>query len=186
MRSVWDQIRQAGPQLRRNRCRWPTSKWHIQATFKDWGEPAIYRLNGWVGLQDVEAFYPFVTVSRTRLWWIFRITASQFSAALTFAILTRSSSAAGVLLKQGCNLVGCCCRWVGLLAFGEGWHNNHHAFEFSARHGLQWWQFDMTWIMISTLKAMGLATNVKLPTEKQKARLAFPEPRVPSHAWSLW
>ena len=35
--------------------------------------------------------------------------------------------------------------WVGILAFGEGWHNNHHAFEFSARHGLEWWQVDMTW-----------------------------------------
>lgn len=30
--------------------------------------------------------------------------------------------------------------WVGILAFGEGWHNNHHAFEFSARHGFEWWQ----------------------------------------------
>ncbi|KAK1298570.1 hypothetical protein QJS10_CPB14g01083 [Acorus calamus] len=28
--------------------------------------------------------------------------------------------------------------------FGEGWHNNHHAFECSARHGLEWWQIDMT------------------------------------------
>jgi stearoyl-CoA desaturase (Delta-9 desaturase) len=32
---------------------------------------------------------------------------------------------------------------VGLLAFGEGWHNNHHAFPRSAFHGLRWWQFDM-------------------------------------------
>eukprot|EP00887_Chlorella_sp_A99_P002810 scaffold6.g2810.t1 len=32
--------------------------------------------------------------------------------------------------------------WVGILAFGEGWHNNHHAFESSARHGLEWWQHD--------------------------------------------
>ena len=37
-----------------------------------------------------------------------------------------------------------CCRWVALLAFGEGWHNNHHAFEFSARHGLRWWQVHPT------------------------------------------
>lgn len=35
--------------------------------------------------------------------------------------------------------------WVGLLGFGEGWHNNHHAFEFSARHGLEDYQWDMTW-----------------------------------------
>lgn len=62
--------------------------------------------------------------------------------------------------------------WVGVLAFGEGWHNNHHAFEFSARHGLEWWQVDVTWAVIRTLQALGLATKVKLPTEAQKARLA--------------
>lgn len=63
--------------------------------------------------------------------------------------------------------------WVGILAWGEGWHNNHHAFEFSARHGLEWWQVDLTWGIISALKAVGLASQVKLPSEKQKARLAF-------------
>jgi stearoyl-CoA desaturase (delta-9 desaturase) len=63
--------------------------------------------------------------------------------------------------------------WVGLLAFGEGWHNNHHAFEFSARHGLEWWQLDMTWLTICALEKLGLASNVKLPSEKQKAKLAF-------------
>lgn len=63
--------------------------------------------------------------------------------------------------------------WVGLLAWGEGWHNNHHAFEFSARHGLEWWQFDMTWQIIAAMQSVGLATAVKLPSEKQKKRLAF-------------
>ena len=71
------------------------------------------------------------------------------------------------------------CRWVGLLAFGEGWHNNHHAFEFSARHGLEWWQVDATWAVISFFKKLGLATNVKLPTEKQKERLAFATAQQP-------
>jgi stearoyl-CoA desaturase (delta-9 desaturase) len=64
-------------------------------------------------------------------------------------------------------------RWVGILAFGEGWHNNHHAFEFSARHGLEWWQVDMTWYIVVLLEKLGLASNVKLPTERQKERLAF-------------
>lgn len=63
--------------------------------------------------------------------------------------------------------------WVGVLAWGEGWHNNHHAFEFSARHGLEWWQCDLTWGIIRSLQAIGLASNVKLPSERQKARLAF-------------
>ncbi|KAI7986498.1 hypothetical protein LOK49_LG14G01740 [Camellia lanceoleosa] len=63
--------------------------------------------------------------------------------------------------------------WVALLAFGEGWHNNHHAFEFSARHGLEWWQIDMTWYAVRFLQAIGLATDVKIPTETQKQRMAF-------------
>jgi fatty-acid desaturase len=64
-------------------------------------------------------------------------------------------------------------RWVAILAFGEGWHNNHHAFEFSARHGFEWWQYDVTWYIIQALHAVGLASNIKLPSERQKARLAF-------------
>ena len=61
--------------------------------------------------------------------------------------------------------------WVGLLAWGEGWHNNHHAFEYSARHGLEWYQVDVTWYVIRLLQAVGLATNVKLPSEQQRAKL---------------
>lgn len=61
--------------------------------------------------------------------------------------------------------------WVGILAFGEGWHNNHHAFQYSARHGLEWWQVDMTYYVIRFLQALGLATNVKMPTEAKKASL---------------
>lgn len=58
------------------------------------------------------------------------------------------------------------CWWVALLTFGEGWHNNHHAFQYSARHGLEWWEIDLTWMMIKTLSFFGLATNIKLPPQK--------------------
>ncbi|EYU21651.1 hypothetical protein ABFS82_09G091900 [Erythranthe guttata] len=61
--------------------------------------------------------------------------------------------------------------WVAMLAFGEGWHNNHHAFEYSARHGLEWWQIDFTWYVIRLLLAVGLATDVKLPTTAQKKKM---------------
>ncbi|CCH64734.1 Fatty acid desaturase [Richelia intracellularis HM01] len=53
------------------------------------------------------------------------------------------------------------CWWVALLTFGEGWHNNHHAFQYSARHGLEWWEIDVTWITIRLLQSLGLVTNVK-------------------------
>nr|GME06403.1 palmitoyl-monogalactosyldiacylglycerol delta-7 desaturase, chloroplastic [Ipomoea batatas] len=62
---------------------------------------------------------------------------------------------------------------VALLTFGEGWHNNHHAFEFSAKHGLEWWQLDITWCIVWILQALGLASDVKLPTEAQKRKMAF-------------
>ncbi|MEM9925133.1 MAG: fatty acid desaturase [Cyanobacteria bacterium P01_D01_bin.50] len=58
------------------------------------------------------------------------------------------------------------CWWVALLTFGEGWHNNHHAFQYSARHGLQWWEIDVTWITIRLLQLLGLATNVKTIQQK--------------------
>ncbi|WP_392535318.1 acyl-CoA desaturase [Nostoc sp. C117] len=53
-----------------------------------------------------------------------------------------------------------------LLACGEGWHNNHHAFPASARHGLEWWQFDLTYLVIHLLEKTGLIWDVKLPTAK--------------------
>jgi fatty-acid desaturase len=55
--------------------------------------------------------------------------------------------------------------WVALLAYGEGWHNNHHAFPTSARHGLRWWQVDMTYWFIRLMSWAGLAAAVKLPRE---------------------
>ena len=60
-----------------------------------------------------------------------------------------------------------------MLGLGEGWHNNHHAFEYSARHGLEWWQIDLTWYVIKFLEALGLATDVKLPSEAHKKRKAL-------------
>jgi sn-1 stearoyl-lipid 9-desaturase len=55
------------------------------------------------------------------------------------------------------------CWWVALLTYGEGWHNNHHAFQYSARHGLKWWEIDFTWMTIRLLQVLGLATKVKVP-----------------------
>jgi stearoyl-CoA desaturase (delta-9 desaturase) len=51
----------------------------------------------------------------------------------------------------------------GVLALGEGWHNNHHAFPTSARHGLRWWQLDVSYWVIRMLALCGIAWKVKLP-----------------------
>jgi len=52
--------------------------------------------------------------------------------------------------------------WVALLTFGEGWHNNHHAHPTSARHGLAWYELDITWLQIRFLQLMGVARSVKV------------------------
>jgi fatty-acid desaturase len=54
--------------------------------------------------------------------------------------------------------------WVALLTFGEGWHNNHHAHPTSARHGLAWYEFDPSWILIKILKRLGLAKSIHVAT----------------------
>jgi fatty-acid desaturase len=46
---------------------------------------------------------------------------------------------------------------VAFLAWGEGWHNNHHADPVSPRHGRAWWELDMSWLAIRGLMALGLA-----------------------------
>jgi stearoyl-CoA desaturase (delta-9 desaturase) len=123
---------------------------HVAAQFL-----ALYALGGLPAL---------VWGGALRIVWVYHITWFVNSAAHVWGNQTYNT---GDLSRNNW--------WVGILAFGEGWHNNHHAFEWSARHGLEWWQFDMTWLCIKTLEALGLATNIKLPSEKQKARLAFPE-----------
>jgi stearoyl-CoA desaturase (Delta-9 desaturase) len=61
---------------------------------------------------------------------------------------------------------------VGLLAFGEGWHNNHHAFPRSAFHGLHWWQFDLSGYVIWTLERVGLVREVYRVSPAMRARYA--------------
>jgi stearoyl-CoA desaturase (delta-9 desaturase) len=55
---------------------------------------------------------------------------------------------------------------VALITFGEGWHNNHHAYPTSARHGLMWYELDMAWLQIRLLKKIGLVWDVKVPRSK--------------------
>jgi len=58
----------------------------------------------------------------------------------------------------------------GILALGEGWHNTHHAFPTSARHGLRWWQIDVSYWVIRTLALLGMTWNLRLPTKQAQLR----------------
>lgn len=58
----------------------------------------------------------------------------------------------------------------GILAMGEGWHNTHHTFPTSARHGLRWWQIDVSYWAIRMMALMGLAWNLKLPSKEAQEK----------------
>ncbi|URD52906.1 fatty acid desaturase [Chroococcidiopsis sp. CCNUC1] len=53
--------------------------------------------------------------------------------------------------------------WAAILTYGEGWHNNHHAYPNVAKAGWKWWEIDLTWWTILLLKQMGLARRIILP-----------------------
>ncbi|PSB42737.1 acyl-CoA desaturase [Cyanosarcina cf. burmensis CCALA 770] len=53
--------------------------------------------------------------------------------------------------------------WAAILTYGEGWHNNHHAYPNVAKAGWKWWEIDLTWWTILLLKQMGLARKIVLP-----------------------
>ena len=63
--------------------------------------------------------------------------------------------------------------WLALPSLGESWHHNHHAFPRSARHGMRWWEVDVSGLIIVAMKRLGLARDVVTITrERQAERLA--------------
>jgi len=52
---------------------------------------------------------------------------------------------------------------LALLTMGEGWHNNHHAYQSSARQGFRWWEIDATWYLLKLFGAFGLVWDLKTP-----------------------
>ena len=57
--------------------------------------------------------------------------------------------------------------FLAIPTLGESWHNNHHAFPTSARHGMKWWQLDLTYSAIRFLSFLGLAWDIKYPATNE-------------------
>jgi stearoyl-CoA desaturase (Delta-9 desaturase) len=58
---------------------------------------------------------------------------------------------------------------LALVSFGESWHNFHHAYPASARHGAFPHQIDLAAVMIRAFERLGWATQVRWPTPAQLA-----------------
>jgi stearoyl-CoA desaturase (Delta-9 desaturase) len=55
---------------------------------------------------------------------------------------------------------------LAIITMGEGWHNNHHAYQSSARQGFRWWEYDPTFYVLKLLERLGLVWNLKRPTDE--------------------
>jgi stearoyl-CoA desaturase (delta-9 desaturase) len=62
---------------------------------------------------------------------------------------------------------------IGILAGGEGWHNNHHADPRSAKHGHRWWELDVTYLTVRLLARFGLVGNVVVPRRDRLAHMTI-------------
>ena len=56
--------------------------------------------------------------------------------------------------------------FVALLTFGDGWHNNHHFYQRSARHGFYWWEVDLTFYILKALSYVGIVWDLHTPPRK--------------------
>ncbi len=68
--------------------------------------------------------------------------------------------------------------WLAFLTMGEGWHNNHHAYQYSVRQGFRWWQWDPTYYLILGLSKLGVVWDLKAPPQAVVDRSQALPPRV--------
>src|SRR5277367_619909 len=55
---------------------------------------------------------------------------------------------------------------LAIITMGEGWHNNHHAYQSSARQGFRWWEMDVTYYVLVILSWLGIVWDLKAPPEQ--------------------
>jgi len=125
----------------------------FQRTFWYWAALSFavpFALGGWTGL---------LWGGWIRLFFTLHVTFAVNSICHTFG---RAEFATGDRSRNN---------WLmGVFAFGEGWHNNHHAFPSSAMHGLYWWQVDLSGYVILGLERLRLGSHVRRVPPELRAR----------------
>jgi stearoyl-CoA desaturase (Delta-9 desaturase) len=118
---------------------------------------AGFALHGWT-LQG--AVRGYVWGGLVRIFFVHHVTWSvnsvcHFFGSRRFDVADRSTNVA----------------WLAIPSLGESWHHNHHAFPRSARHGLRWWEIDLSALIIVVLERLGLAWNVvRIAPDRQAVR----------------
>ena len=70
--------------------------------------------------------------------------------------------------------------FLALITLGEGWHNNHHQFMYSARQGLRWWEIDLTYYILWLLSLIGIVWELRAPNRSAIFKVRTPVPS-PAH-----
>jgi stearoyl-CoA desaturase (delta-9 desaturase) len=70
--------------------------------------------------------------------------------------------------------------FVALITFGDGWHNNHHYYQRSARHGFYWWEIDVTHYILKGLSHLGVVWDLHTPPERIYARALLKKTDLPT------
>jgi len=123
---------------------------------------AIYALGAWLG-----SAYPELGTSGPQMlvWALFISTVALWHA--TFMVNSVCHLWGNQQYNTGDHSTN---NWiVATLTLGEGWHNNHHRFSASARHGLRWWQLDCTYLTLRLMQKLRLVRALKLPSDTQMA-----------------
>ena len=127
----------------------------------DWLERNLYARHSGKGLVlmfaiDVALFGPIgITIWATQMIWI-----PIFAAGIINGVGHYWGYRNYEVSDASTNIVP----W-GILIGGEELHNNHHTFGSSAKFSSKWWEFDIGWLYIQTMKALGLARVKKIPPE---------------------
>ncbi len=127
----------------------------------DWLERNLYTRHSGKGLAlmfviDVALFGPIgITIWATQMIWI-----PIFAAGIINGVGHYWGYRNYEVSDASTNIVP----W-GILIGGEELHNNHHTFGSSAKFSSKWWEFDIGWLYIQTMKALGLARVKKIPPE---------------------
>ena len=64
--------------------------------------------------------------------------------------------------------------FLALITLGEGWHNNHHQFMYSARQCLRWWEIDVTYNVLKILSLFGIVRTLRAPLPSLVSSLRNP------------
>jgi stearoyl-CoA desaturase (Delta-9 desaturase) len=68
--------------------------------------------------------------------------------------------------------------WLAFFTMGEGWHNNHHAYQYCVRQGFKWWEWDPTYYLLKGLEKLGVVWDLKAPPASILANEQMLPPRV--------